>query len=80
MTSTRIRTSTPRFTFQSIPCSHSLLAENLPGFEGEEEKRRIVGDWEHVVGITLREPVRIIARDQIGKRILGRAAKAGRAD
>ena len=50
-----------------VDCLLHFLAQNLSGFEREKEKWRIVGNWRHVVGITLRKSVRIIARNQIGK-------------
>ena len=47
-----------------------MRAQNLARFESEKEERGIVGNRSHVVVITLREAIRIIARDEIGKWIM----------
>src|ERR1700686_1429620 len=51
-------------------CMRSFFAENLPQLKREEEERRIVGYGRGVVRVAASKCVRIIARDEIGKRIL----------
>src|SRR5712691_12234417 len=52
----------------SIP--QTLRTQDLPSLESKEKKRRVIADRSHVVGITSREAVRIITRDQVRKRII----------
>src|ERR1700677_3403307 len=47
----------------------AAAGDNLSDLEREEEERRVVADGSHVEGITVRKTVRIIARDQVAKRI-----------
>ncbi len=53
-----------------MPSRKPFSPENLPGLQREEEERSVVGDRRDVVGIAARKGVGIVARDQIGERIL----------
>ncbi len=70
MTRTSSRTSTPRFTFQSIPWRRPSSPRICPRLQGEEKERRVIVDGGDVIGVGAREGVRIIARNQAGKWIL----------
>src|SRR4029077_1521911 len=50
--------------------AQTLFAEDLSRLQGEEEEGRVVRDGRDVIGIAARERVRIVARDQLRKRIL----------
>src|ERR1700686_961958 len=50
-------------------CMRSFFAQNLPQLKREKEERRIVGYGRGVVRVAASECIRIIARDEIGKRI-----------
>src|SRR5579863_1640756 len=47
-----------------------LLVEHLSRLEREKEKWRVVVNRRHVIAVTIREAIGIIARDQIAKWIL----------
>src|SRR5580692_3809744 len=56
--------------FPVNPGPQALLAENLAGLQREKEEGRIVVYRSNIVGIRCGKRVRIIARNQVGKRIL----------
>src|SRR5579864_907246 len=51
------------------PMSQACVAENLTSIEREEEERCIVVDRRNVICIPSRKRLRIVTRDQLGKRV-----------